>query len=74
MQLKYNTSNLEPTSNNFIDRADFHEDISQAVEFTILNPPTPEADLRLELERWEIMVGYCSAQVRRIEELIEGAT
>ena len=61
-------------STNFIDRPDFHEDISQEVEFTILNPPTPEADLVLELERWRTMVGYCTAQVRRLEELIEGAT
>ena len=67
-------SQTQDQSTNFIDRLDFRENTTPEVEFTILDPPAPGADLHLELERWEIVLGFVTAQVRRIEELIEGAT
>ena len=69
-------SQTRDQSTNFIDRLDFRENSTPEVEFTITNPemPEPGADLLLELEHWQTILGYCTAQVRRIEELIEGAT
>ena len=78
MLLKYNTPNLEPTSNNFVDRLDFRTNTTPEVEFAINDPPEPDIDWeqveqisQIELDCWQRLIGFYTCKAKRAAEIVE---
>ena len=66
-QSDYSTKTQQGTSNK-LESINWRSNTTPPVQFAINDPPELEIDLRQELEHWQTMLGYCTTQVKRLQE------